>query len=63
MYVCCTNQIATFGYVSHTNQIATLGFVSRTNHIIAFEYLAPITAFGCCFHVNDDMDHGAMHKG
>ena len=46
----------------YLNQIAALGYVSRTNHIIAFEYPKPITAFGRCFHVNDVMDQGAVHK-
>ena len=56
------NQIAASGKVSRTNQIAVQGYVSRTNHIIEFEYLAPITAFGSYFLVNEVMDHGAMHK-
>ena len=56
------NQIAAPGQVSRTNQIAVQGYVSRTNHIIEFEYLAPITAFGYYFLVNEVMDHEAMHK-
>ena len=55
-YVSRTNQTATLGYVSRTNQVAALGYVPRTNHIPAFGYLAPITAFGYCFLVNDVMD-------
>ena len=32
--------------------------LSRTNHITAFGYIAPITAFGYCFLVNDVMELG-----
>ena len=45
-------------YVIRTNQIAALGYVSHTNHITAFGYIAPITAFGYCFLVNDVMELG-----
>ena len=45
-------------YVIRTNQIAGLGYVSHTNHITAFGYIAPITAFGYCFLVNDVMELG-----
>ena len=42
--VCCSHQSDRIVYVSRTSQIA------------AFEYPAPITAFGYCFLVNDVMD-------
>ena len=37
---------------------AALGYVSHTDQISAFGYIAPITAFGYCFLVNDVMELG-----
>ena len=45
-------------YVIRTNQIAALGYVSHTDQISAFGYIAPLTAFGYCFLVNDVMELG-----
>ena len=43
--------------ISHQSDFR-IRVLSRTNHITAFGYIAPITAFGYCFLVNDVMELG-----
>ena len=43
--------------ISHQSDFR-IRVLSRTNHITAFGYIAPITAFGYCFLVNDVKELG-----
>ena len=47
--------------ISHQSDCRTRVCISHQSYH-RIEYLAPITAFGSYFLVNEVMDHGAMHK-